>query len=287
MNRLSIAQLAQFSGIKPHTIRIWEQRYNALSPERTEGNTRTYSGNDLRRLLNIVGLLDSKYKVSDLCVMSDDNLQELIQQHYTDNGDSDSQKYVLQLIAAGIEFNQLEFEIILNFCIEKLGLAATFKEVIYPLLQRLGMMWAADLMPPAKEHFMSNIVRQKLLVALDSLPQPKENAKKWLLFLAEDEFHEIALLFAHFILRQRGENVIYLGTNVPLNTLQQATDAIMPDALLTFFVKSNFPEDQQLYLNSVRNCFPKGNIYISGNERLISTLNLDSETNWLRNIDDL
>ncbi|MGV8994196.1 MAG: MerR family transcriptional regulator [Flavobacterium sp.] len=287
MNRLSIAQLAQFSGIKPHTIRIWEQRYNALSPERTEGNTRTYSGNDLRRLLNIVGLLDSKYKVSDLCVMSDDNLQELIQQHYTDNGDSDSQKYVLQLIAAGIEFNQLEFEIILNFCIEKLGLAATFKEVIYPLLQRLGMMWAADLMPPAQEHFMSNIVRQKLLVALDSLPQPKENAKKWLLFLAEDEFHEIALLFAHYILRQRGENVIYLGTNVPLNTLQQATDAIMPDALLTFFVKSNFPEDQQLYLNSVRNCFPKGNIYISGNERLISTLNLDSETNWLRNIDDL
>lgn len=287
MNRLSIAQLAQFSGIKPHTIRIWEQRYNALSPERTEGNTRTYSGNDLRRLLNIVGLLDSKYKVSDLCVMSDDNLQELIQQHYTDNGDSDSQKYVLQLIAAGIEFNQLEFEIILNFCIEKLGLATTFKEVIYPLLQRLGMMWAADLMPPAQEHFMSNIVRQKLLVALDSLPQPKENAKKWLLFLAEDEFHEIALLFAHYILRQRGENVIYLGTNVPLNTLQQATDAIMPDALLTFFVKSNFPEDQQLYLNSVRNCFPKGNIYISGNERLISTLNLDSETNWLRNIDDL
>ena len=287
MNRLSIAQLAQFSGIKPHTIRIWEQRYNALSPERTEGNTRTYSGNDLRRLLNIVGLLDSKYKVSDLCVMSDDNLQELIQQHYTDNGDSDSQKYVLQLIAAGIEFNQLEFEIILNFCIEKLGLATTFKEVIYPLLQRLGMMWAADLMPPAQEHFMSNIVRQKLLVALDILPQPKENAKKWLLFLAEDEFHEIALLFAHYILRQRGENVIYLGTNVPLNTLQQATDAIMPDALLTFFVKSNFPEDQQLYLNSVRNCFPKGNIYISGNERLISTLNLDSETNWLRNIDDL
>lgn len=287
MNRLSIAQLAQFSGIKPHTIRIWEQRYNALSPERTEGNTRTYSGNDLRRLLNIVGLLDSKYKVSDLCVMTDDNLQELTQQHYTDHGDAESQKYVLQLIAAGIEFNQLEFEIILNFCIDKLGLAATFKDVIYPLLQRLGMMWAADLMPPAQEHFMSNIVRQKLLVALDSLPQPKENATKWLLFLAEDEFHEIALLFAHYILRQRGENVIYLGTNVPLNTLQQAAETIMPESILTFFVKSNFPEDQQVYLNSIRNCFPKGNIYISGNEKLISTLILDSETTWLRNIDDL
>ena len=287
MNRLSIAQLAQFSGIKPHTIRVWEQRYNALSPERTEGNTRTYSGNDLRRLLNIVGLLDSKYKVSDLCVMSDENLQKLIQEHYVEIGNAQSKKYVLQLIAAGIDFNQWEFEIILNFCIEKLGVEVTFKEVIYPLLQRLGMMWAADLMPPAQEHFMSNIVRQKMLVALDSLPQPKENAKRWLLFLAEDEFHEISLLFAHYILKNRGEHVFYLGTNVPLSTLEQAVENIMPDALLTFFVKSNFVDDQQLYLNSVRNCFPKGNIYISGNERLISSLKLDSETNWLKNFDDL
>lgn len=287
MNRLSIAQLAQFSGIKPHTIRIWEQRYNALSPERTEGNTRMYSGNDLRRLLNIVGLLDHKYKVSDLCMMTDENLQNLIQLHYSDNLDAESQKYVLQLIAAGIEFNQVEFEIILNLCIEKIGVAETFKQVIYPLLQRLGMMWAADLMPPAQEHFMSNIIRQKLLVAIDQLPQPKENAKRWLLFLAEDEFHEIAILFAQYILRLRKDNVIYLGTNVPLYTLQQATDTIMPDALLTFFVKSNFTEDQQHYLHSLRNCFPKGNIYISGNERLITTLELDSNTIWLQNIDEL
>ncbi len=287
MNRLSIAQLAQFSGIKPHTIRIWEQRYNALSPERTDGNTRTYSGSDLRRLLNIVALLDSKYKVSDLCVMSDEKLQELIQQHYVELGQGESQKYVLQLIAAGIEFNQWEFEVVLNYCIGKMGVATTFKEVIYPLLQRLGMMWAADLMPPAQEHFMSNIVRQKLLVAIDELPQPEENSKRWVLFLAEDEFHEIALLFAHYIIRNRGERVVYLGANVPLNTLAQAVENIEPDALLTFFIKSNFTEDQQLYLDRVRLCYPKGTIYLSGNEKLISSLNLDSETNWLKNIDDL
>ena len=287
MNRLSIAQLAQFSGIKPHTIRIWEQRYNALSPERTEGNTRSYSGNDLRRLLNIVGLLDSKYKVSDLCVMTDEHLHHLIQQQYNEEVDTDFQKYVLQLIAAGIDFNQAQFEETLDYCLDKIGVIATFKKVIYPLLQRLGMMWAADLMPPAQEHFMSNIIRQKLLVALDTIPPAKDTAKKWLLFLAEDEFHEIALLFAHYLLRLRGENVIYLGTNVPLSTLQQAVDTVVPDAVLTFFVKSNFTEDQQLYLNSVRNCFPNGNIYISGNEKLISTLELDSNTTWLQNIDDL
>ncbi len=287
MNQLSIAQLAQFSGIKPHTIRIWEQRYNALSPQRTDGNTRTYSDNDLRRLLNIVALLDSKHKVSDVCAMTDERLQDLIKQQYEGLGSGESHKYVLQLIAVGIEFKQLEFETTLNHCLENFGIVTTFKEVVYPLLQRLGMMWAANFMPPAQEHFISNIIRQKLLVAIDALPQPKDKAKKWLLFLAEDEFHEIAVLFAHYILRHRGENVIYLGANVPLSTLHQATDSIKPDSILTFFIKSNFPVDQQLYLNSVRNCFPKGMIYISGSEKLISTLELDSETEWLKNIDDL
>lgn len=287
MNRLSIAQLAQFSGIKPHTIRIWEQRYNALSPERTDGNTRTYSGSDLRRLLNIVALLDSKYKVSDLCVMSDEKLQDLILEHYSDLGNAESRKIVLQLISAGIEFNQDEFELLLNFCIEKNGVASTFKEVLYPLLQRLGMMWAADLMPPAQEHFMSNIIRQKLLVEIDALPPTLESSKKWILFLAEDEFHEIALLFAHYVLRERGETVFYLGANVPLFTLKQAIENIMPDCVLTFFIKSNFSEDQQKHLNLIRNSFPDGTIYISGNEKLISSLELDSKTVWLQDIDAL
>ncbi len=287
MNQLSIAQLAQFSGIKPHTIRIWEQRYNALSPQRTDGNTRTYSDNDLRRLLNIVTLLDSKYKVSDVCVMTDEQLQNLIKQHLLEHGDGESHKYVLQLIAAGLEFKQLEFENTLNHCLEKMGTTATYKEVVYPLLQRLGMMWAANLMPPAQEHFISNIIRQKLLVAIDALPPPTDKAKTWVLFLAEDEFHEIAVLFAHYILRNRGENVIYLGANVPLSTLQQASVSIRPDKVLTFFIKSNFTVDQQQYLNSVRDCFPNGMIYISGSEKLISNLELDSDTMWLKNIDDL
>ena len=287
MNRLSIAQLAQFSGIKPHTIRIWEQRYNALTPERTDGNTRTYSGGDLRRLLNIVALLDSKYKVSDICTMTDDQLQELIKQHHLDIGGGESHQYVLQLIAEGLEFKQAEFESTLNLCIDKMGLAAAFKEIVYPLLHRLGMMWAANIMPPAQEHFMSNIIRQKLIAAIDCLPQPKKNAEKWVLFLQEDEFHEIALLFAQYILRSRGEKVFYLGANLPLSTLQQSLHNIQPDSLLTFFIKNNFADDLQHYLDSVRECFSDGMIYISGSEKLISNLDLDKNTNWLKNIDQL
>lgn len=287
MNRLSIAQLAQFSGIKPHTIRIWEQRYNALSPERTQGNTRTYTGNDLRRLLNIVALMDNKFKVSDLCMMTDDKLQDLILEHNSDLGNAESQKIVLQLISAGIEFNQDEFEVLLDYYIEKNGVASTFKDVLYPLLQRLGMMWAANLMPPAQEHFMSNIIRQKLLVEIDSLPAAVEGSKKWILFLAEDEFHEIGLLFAQYVLRERGEAVCYLGSNVPLFTLQQAAENIRPDNVLTFFIKANFTEDQQRHLDLIRNSFPKGTIYLSGNAKLISSLDLDSKMVWLQDIDAL
>ena len=287
MNSLSIAQLAQFSGIKPHTIRIWEQRYNALSPERTEGNTRTYNGNDLRRLLNIVSLLDQGYKVSDLCSRTDDDLRDIIAQKYLKDATTDNDKIVLQLIGTGINFQQEEFESIIEFCFKSYGVSETFKQIIYPLMNRLGMMWAADLMPPAQEHFMSNIIRQKLLAATNALPPPKKDSTIYLLFLAEDEFHEIALLFSQFILRERGDTVIYLGTNVPTSTLQQAINTVEPDTLLTFFIKSNFTEDQQQYLHYVRKCFPKGKIYISGNGKLISTLKLDEEIIWLANINDL
>lgn len=287
MNSLSIAQLAQFSGIKPHTIRIWEQRYNALSPERTEGNTRTYNGNDLRRLLNIVSLLDQGYKVSDLCSRSDDDLREIISEKYLKDATTDNDKIVLQLIGTGINFQQEEFENIIEFCFTNYGVAETIKQIIYPLMNRLGMMWAADLMPPAQEHFMSNIIRQKLLAATNALPAAKKDSPTYLLFLAEDEFHEIALLFSQYVLRERGDNVIYLGTNVPTSTLQQAIHTAEPDTLLTFFIKSNFIEDQQKYLDFIRECFPVGKIYISGNGKLISALTLDQEIVWLTNINAL
>ncbi len=287
MNLLTIAQLAQFSGIKSHTIRAWEQRYGALKPTRTEGNTRTYSSLDLKRLLNIVSLMDSGYKIAELGAMNDEELNAETKKLFCLDKSEGHNHFVFQLISAGVTFNEISFDKILSHCLLRLGVENTYKEVVYPLLKRVGLMWSTDMLPPAQEHFMCNLIRQKLLTAIDSLPTPKENSKKWLLFLPEDEYHEIGLLFAHYFLRSIGENVIYLGSSVPLMTLASAIESVKPDYLMLFFVHQDYPENTDSYLSKIRECFALGTIYISGNEKLISQMTLESNTHWLKSVDDL
>lgn len=287
MNNLSIAQLTQLSGIKAHTIRIWEQRYQALSPKRTEGNTRTYSDLDLKRLLNIVSLIDSGYKVSELCTMSNISLNTLIEQLYLSSTQEDPDSFVPQLIAAGIEFNESSFQKILSHCFLRFGVAGTYKNIIYPLLNRIGLMWSCDQLMPAQEHFMCNLIRQKILTATDALPSPNKDGKKWLLFLKENEYHEMGLLFAQYVLRQRGETVYYLGANIPQSTLSSAIKSIKPDALIVFFVHNDLPENIQSYLNSLRKEIKSIPFYISGKEKLIEQIKLNKNIFWLKEIGDL
>lgn len=269
MNRFSISDLARFSGIKPHTIRIWEQRYQAFSPDRTPGNTRNYDGADLKRLLNIVSLRDLGYKVAELCGMSDETLGELVSQLYSSGKSGHLEHFVSQLLYAGINFDEMSFDKILSHCLLRFGMEDTYTDIIYPLLDRAGLMWTAGALHPAQEHFISNLIRQKLITAIDSLPAPQTNSPKWLLFLPEDEYHEIGLIFAHFLLVRRGQKVVYLGSSVPLATLKDAVERIHPDCLLLFLVRRDFPESVIAYLKDLRGCFPKGKLFVSGNEKLL------------------
>jgi hypothetical protein len=243
MNNFSISQLQQFSGIKAHTIRIWEQRYNALTPNRSEGNTRYYDDSQLRRLLNIVSLMDSEYKVSELCLMPDEKLFNLIKSKLVSNSveASSAAYFVSQLIAAGMCYDVAAFEKIFSTSIKKFGIRDTYIKVIYPLLDRIGLMWSCDTMPPAQEHFISNIIRQKLFSAIDELPPAKSLKDTWLLFLPENEFHEIGLLFSYYVIRNAGKRVVYLGSNLPLDTLISAAKDINPSNLLFFLVHNDAP----------------------------------------------
>lgn len=287
MNSFTIAQLAQFSGIKPHTIRMWEHRYQVLSPQRTSGNVRVYSGEDLRRLLNIVSLHHRGYKLAELGEMEDQVLDSLIQDQYDLNKQTDANPFVFQLLTAGLEFDEIAFDKTLSHCILRFGMHKTYVEIIYPLVNRMGLMWASDILPPVQEHFMSNLLRQKILTAIDSLPPPRMGREKWLLFLPEDEYHEIGLLLAHYQLRNNGMNSIYLGVSVPLLTLQTAIESIGPDCLLLFFVHRDLPENANYYISQLRNVFQEGAVYLSGNEQMIEQLRLDENTKWLRSTDDL
>ena len=238
MNLFSISQLSQFSGIKPHTIRIWEQRYSAFKPNRSDGNTRYYDDTQLRRLLNIVSLLDNGHKVSSLCSMPDEDLYFMVSNLGTSEFSESTEYFVTQLIAAGLSYDTSYFELIFSDCIVKLGLKNAYIKVIYPMMERIGLMWATDNLPTAHEHFITNIVRQKFLAALDSLDAPDPLSESWLLFLPENEFHEIALLYAQLVIRLSGKKVIYLGSNLPIESVIAAIDQTKPKYLLTFLVHS-------------------------------------------------
>jgi DNA-binding transcriptional MerR regulator len=289
MNRFSISQLQQFSGVKAHTIRIWESRYNALTPIRSKGNTRYYDNLQLRRLLNITSLMNSGYKVSELCSMSDEELFAILQRRLESDKPVDELHgyYVSQLIIAGMSYDEAHFEKIYSTMILRFGIVNSYINVLYPLLVRMGLMWANDTMLPSQEHFISNLIRQKLFSAIDSLPPSKENEETWLLYLPENEFHELGLLFAHYLLRKAGKNVIYLGSNVPLFTLNQAVEKIKPTHMLLFLVHNDDPETTQEYFSGLAGKFSKVQICISGNLQLVEQIELPFNFKLLRTTEDL
>ena len=222
-----------------------------------------------------------------MCRMSEKNLHTLVEKVSVEDKNSSQELFISQLIAAGIEFNEPSFQKILSHCFLRYGIEDTYKKIIHPALIRIGLLWRTDQLPTAQEHFISNMIRQKLLTVTDSLPLSKENAKKWILFLPEDEYHEIGLLMAQYILRLRGEKVYYLGANVPLNTLFLACKIIKPDALLLFFVHNDFKEDVDVYLSDLSKNCKRTTIYVSGNENLINKINLKRQVTWLKTMEDL
>ncbi len=288
MNLFSISQLARFSGIRPHTIRMWEQRYNALNPGRSEGNTRYYDNDQLRRLLNIVSLMESDYKVSELCSMPDKKLFKLIGELQNKNNTNELTEYfIAQLISAGMSYDESYFEKIFSHCLIKYGMKDAYLKVIYPMLVRIGLMWASDVLPSAQEHFISNVIRQKLFTAIDSLPPAKPDSDAWLLFLPENEFHEIGLLIANYLIRLSGRKAIYLGGNVPLQSLADAAKHTSPRNLLLFLVHNDLPEDRDEYLNELSSRFSGKKIFVGGKHQLINHLKIKKNIYWLQSVEDL
>ena len=286
MDSFSISQLAQFSGIKSHTIRIWEKRYNALKPERTEGNTRYYSGSQLRRLLNIVSLLGGEHKVSQLCEMSDKELFRLVEKEKDSSQDKLENYFISQLISAAINFEEEAFNSIFSHCLIRYGMKDTYTHVIYPFLVQTGTLWACDTMAPAHEHFILNLIRQKLSTAIDMLPAPGQ-PEKWLLFLPENEFHETGLLFAHYLIRQSGRKVIYLGVNLPLNSIISAIESTKPDKILSFVVHREQPLIFQKYLDTVTRPFTGKKMYLVAKENLLREIKGNKKIAWLHSVSGL
>jgi DNA-binding transcriptional MerR regulator len=288
MNSFTISQLEQFSGIKAHTIRIWEKRYNALRPNRSLGNTRYYDGHQLKRLLNIASLIEGESQVSKFCLLSDEELAvKVIEKFERSNSDeTDASNYILQLTATGINYDANAFDLIYKHAAKRFDIITLYKLVIIPLLNRVGILWAGERIPPSQEHFISNLILQKIHAATNALPPRKKSDETWALCLPEGEFHEIGLLFSHFMLCQAGKNSIYLGCNLPFDALISTVQEVQATHILVFFIHYDQPEKVQEYINSLIFKFKGCKILISGNARLISKLHFDEKVDWIKTVDD-
>jgi len=287
MDSFSISELEQYSGIKSHTIRIWEKRYQALSPNRSSGNTRQYDSRQLKRLLNISGLLDSGYRVSELCTMSDEVLRSLSSKMLVAKTPAPTEYFISQLISAALTYDESQFVNIFSHCLLRYGMRDTYTQVLYPALNRIGLMWLNDTLSTANEHFISNLIRQKLFTAIDSLPPAKPGSPLWILFLPENEFHEIGLLLAYYLIRLSGQRVIYLGGNVPKSSVRSAVKDLKPDNLLLSFVHHDLVLNIQNYIDRLRKDSPVNKIFVAANPELFYQLKPGKKIQFLGSAEEL
>lgn len=217
MASYSIKDLEKLTGVKAHTIRIWEQRYQLISPQRTETNIRFYTDEEAKRLLKVAALYHQGMKISKIASLNEASLNECILD-IEPNGNKHAT--LEQLTIAMIDLSEEHFLDLFNQCIEDLGFKETMIQIIYPFLQKVGVMWQIGDIDPAQEHFISNLIRQKLISAIDKLYRPKKSTDiKVILFLPEGELHEMGLLFYSYLLQEMNYHVIYLGQSVPAEDL--------------------------------------------------------------------
>lgn len=273
-NHYSIKDLERITGIKAHTIRIWEKRYNIVEPERSETNIRNYCDNDLKRLLNVSVLVHNGYKISHVANFKDEELSQKVLELNNINSSNKSGQ-IESLIIAMIEVDEPKFENVLNSTIIKQGLENTLFEVLYPLLSRVGVLWQIGTISPAQEHFISNLIRQKLYAAIDGLPtETAVDAKTFLLILPEWEMHDIGLLVYNYLIRKKGHKTVFLGQGIPLQDVVAIKHQTNPDVIVTSF-SAHVEENKMIaYLSDLSSSFRNIPVYVCGiqQDRLIEKL---------------
>ena len=231
MNKFTIKDLENLSGIKAHTIRIWEQRYAFLKPQRTATNIRYYSNLELKTLLNISLLNKYGYKISHINRMNNDELRDKILT--LSNSQAQQERIVNDLIQHMIDLDMEDFEHVLDNFIATKGVEKAITFIIFPFLERIGILWLTDHINPAQEHLVTNIVRQKIIVGIENIITPIVLKTKVLLFMPENEHHELGLLFLQYLLKSRGVKTIYLGANVPVKDLEFVVALKKPNYIYT------------------------------------------------------
>ncbi len=261
----SIKDLERLSGIKAHTIRIWEKRYGLIEPSRTATNIRSYCETELKKLLNISILNRSGLKISKIAELKPQEISTLVDKLTENSKRKNSQ--LENLYIAMIDMDEVVFEKILSRTIIKMGFEDMVINLLYPFFEHMGIMWQTGTITPVQEHFISNIVRQKLIVAIDSIvTNETPKSKTFILFLPEDEMHELGLLFMNYILRKRGHRVIYLGSSLSTESLSKTTQIKPAEYLVTSIVSSMDEKRLNNYTIDLSKNFTDKKILLTGQQ---------------------
>jgi MerR family transcriptional regulator, light-induced transcriptional regulator len=285
----SIKDLERLSGIKAHTIRIWEQRYNILSPDRTDTNIRTYNDEELKLILNIASLVRAGGKISHIVKLKPKEICNRIQDLVA-NPTNINEFFCLQidnLVIAMIDLDDSKFDKIISTSAIKYGFEETMLQIIFPFLSKVGIMWRTGEVSVLQEHFISNLIRSKILVAIDGYSGTQgADAEKWLLFLPEGELHEMGLLFSKYLLNSRGRHVMYFGQSMPGDEIAHYCQEKTPAYLLTFFTAA-YSEDQIVqYLEKLSTRVNNSTILVAGGQ-VQGWIPKWSNVKFLSNVNDL
>lgn len=263
MSQYSIKDLEHLSGIKAHTLRIWEQRYELLSPKRTATNIRFYDNEDLKLLLNVTVLNDHGYRISRIARMTREEMHAEVMrlsQEYCNYPDQ-----IQSLCLAMVDMDEPRFDRVMNSNIHRIGLERTMMDIVYPFLTRIGILWQTGAVNPAQEHFISNLIRQKIITAIDNTTLAyRQGTQKFVLFLPEGEQHEIGLLFAYYMLKSRNHQVYYLGQSLPLDDLLTVVKLVKPDFVFGLFNMNSHMDITDEYLSRLVSELPAGQLVIGG-----------------------
>lgn len=269
----SIKDLEHLSGIKAHTLRIWEQRYDILRPKRTDTNIRYYDDQDLKLILNISLLNENGYKISKIAEMTPQEMHKEVISLTDSNYKYPDQIQALTL--SMIDLDEDRFEKVIHTNILHNGFERTMLNVVFPFLNRIGFLWQTGSINPAQEHFITFLIRQKLIVAIDGVVKTNHpNAKKFLLYLPEGELHETSLLFSNYIIRSRKHKVSYLGQSLPLEDVISAYQIFKPDFVLCVATTSPSQNEIQSYLDAMAAGMPDARILLSGYQIVAQDLEL-------------
>ncbi len=262
MNSFTIRDIENLTGIKAHTLRIWEQRYGIITPKRKESKHRQYDNEDLKTILRIAYLYHHGYKISKIAMLKEDEIKKLTLEY---NSAGSYEVFINQLMEASIDLDQDKSEKALNSMVLHLGFEKSMYHVVYPFLEKIGLFWITGHIIPAQEHFASNHIRKMMLVATDGLDIPAQKSKRnVIVFAPENEYHEIPLLLVNYLLKKNQVSTAYLGAGVALKEIECYLQARSATHLYCHIITNLTEEPLEKFIEKLAARFSPVQVVFSG-----------------------